>query len=78
MQLFSFFAVYFVVWWMTLFAVLPFGVQPAEEGDLGRAVGAPARPRIALKALVTTGIATVIWLFVYWAVSVGLVNFRGP
>lgn len=71
-------ATYVVIWWLVIFAVLPFGIQPAEEGDPGHAAGAPARPRLGLKALVTTGIATAIWLFVYWAVSVGLVNFRGP
>ncbi|MEO2039791.1 MAG: DUF1467 family protein, partial [Martelella sp.] len=26
MSLFSAFAVYFVIWWITLFAVLPFGL----------------------------------------------------
>lgn len=71
-------ATYVIIWWLVVFAVLPFGVRPAEEGDVGRAAGAPAQPRIALKAVITTAIAAAIWLFVYWAVSVGLVNFRSP
>ena len=33
MQLFSYFAVYFIVWWMTLFAVLPFGLKTQAEAE---------------------------------------------
>ena len=70
-------AAYVVIWWVVIFAVLPFGVRASEEGDLGHAAGAPANPRLGLKALVTTGIASVLWLLLYWAVTSGLMNFRG-
>lgn len=33
MQIFSYFAVYFIVWWMTLFAVLPFGLRTQAEAE---------------------------------------------
>ena len=39
--------IYFVVWWMVLFAVLPFGMRTQEEeGDvmLGTARSAPVAP----------------------------------
>ena len=70
--------VYVLIWWIVIFAVLPFGVRPVEEGDVGHAAGAPRNPRLLLKAAVTTVISAVIWLGVNWAISVGLVNFRGP
>jgi len=38
--------VYFLVWWVTLFAVLPLWVTPADPGDPGYAAGAPERPRL--------------------------------
>jgi predicted secreted protein len=69
---------YVVIWWVVIFAVLPFGVRHAEEGDPGHAAGAPANPRLPLKAAVTTIIAAVLWLGLFWAVQSGLVNFRGP
>lgn len=59
-------AVYFVVWWITLFAVLPFGVVSQHEangkvdGD-GIDPGAPMRPLLFRKALATTVIAGVLW-----------------
>ena len=51
-------ALYFVVWWMTLFAVLPFGVR--TQGESGHVVpgtpeGAPANPRLLRIYLLATG-----------------------
>ena len=71
-------AAYIVIWWIVIFAVLPFGIHPTAEGDPGHAAGAPANPRLKLKAAITTAMAGAIWLLLYWAVTSGLVNFRGP
>jgi predicted secreted protein len=70
-------AAYVVIWWITIFAVLPFGVKLSDEGDPGRAAGAPAHPRLKLKVIVTSLIAAVLWLALYWAVKAGVMNFRG-
>jgi predicted secreted protein len=43
MPIASAFAIYFVVWWLVLFAVLPFGVKTQSETD-GVAVGDPGAP----------------------------------
>lgn len=69
-------ASYIVIWWIALFAVLPWGIKPSQEGDPGHASGAPANPRLPLKAAVTTVVAGVIWLFFYWAVNAHLIDFR--
>jgi predicted secreted protein len=61
-------AIYFLIWWITLFAVLPFGVQRQDEGGAiapGTDPGAPALPRLGLKLLWTTGVATVIFAACY-------------
>ena len=54
-------ALYFIVWWVSLFAVLPLGVQNAEEaGQAHDGVsdpGAPVQPRLLLKAGITSIIA---------------------
>lgn len=55
-------AVYFVIWWTTLFAVLPFGVRSQiEDGDVvpGTEGAAPARPRLLRIFLITTLVASV-------------------
>ena len=69
-------AIYFVLWWVVLFAVLPWGVRPPEEREPGMASGAPARPRIALKFLVTTLVSAVIFGGFYAAGHWGLIDFR--
>jgi predicted secreted protein len=57
-------AVFFTIWWVALFAVLPFGVKSQHEagGDAPMIgdPGAPVAPRLAIKALWTTGIALVL------------------
>lgn len=57
-------AVYFTTWWIVLFAVLPWGVRSQnEEPDRAQGTdpGAPVAPRLALKALITTGISLMIF-----------------
>ena len=56
--------VYFTIWWIVLFAVLPWGVRSQEEaGDVtpGSDSGAPAAPRLALKVVWTTVIAAAVF-----------------
>ena len=58
-------ALYFVVWWTSLFAVLPFGARSqVDAGDItpGSDPGAPAAPALAEKALWTTVVASAVFL----------------
>nr|WP_183503543.1 DUF1467 family protein [Methylobacterium brachythecii] len=50
-------ALFFVLWWTFLFAVLPLGNQAEHDPSRivpGQDPGAPARPRLREKALITT------------------------
>jgi predicted secreted protein len=58
-------AIYFLIWWLTLFAVLPWGVSAqGEEGAPGTDPGAPRVHNVGRKLLWTTVIATVIFALV--------------
>ena len=70
--------VYVLVWWITLFAVLPLWVTPAEPDDPGHAAGAPQRPRLVLKMVITTVVAALIWLVIYMLVRSPRLSFREP
>lgn len=62
-------AVYFVVWWTLLFAVLPFGMRTQEEeGEVvfGSSPSAPARPRLVRSAIVTSIVSAIV-VFLLWA-----------
>ncbi len=57
-------AIYFLIWWLVLFAVLPWGVRSQQEsGEVTRGTdpGAPAIPRLKAKLLWTTVVATAIF-----------------
>jgi predicted secreted protein len=62
-------AIYLVIWWVVLFAVLPFGVRTSDEAgesvSPGNAESAPHRPLLLRKVLATTVIATLVFSFVY-------------
>jgi predicted secreted protein len=56
-------SLYFVIWWIALFAVLPFGIRSQiEEGEVaaGTEPGAPAAPHLREKAVWTTIVAGIV------------------
>ena len=75
MRIQSMIAIYFVIWWITLFAVLPFGVRSAHETgaivEEGHDAGAPMFHRLWAKAAVNTVIAAVVFAGVYWSYTHG-------
>jgi predicted secreted protein len=55
-------AIYFLIWWIVLFAVLPWGVRAqGEEGATGTDPGAPRVPHLKAKLVWTTVLATAIF-----------------
>jgi predicted secreted protein len=68
MRLVSALAIYFVIWWVCLFVVLPFGVRSqAEAGEVafGTERGAPHQPFLVRKAIATTLLSALIFALVY-------------
>ena len=45
--------------------------------ELGHDPGAPANPRLGFKALLTTGITTVLFAVIYWIIASDWISFRG-
>ena len=63
-------AIYFIMWWLVFFAVLPFGVRSQDEhGDIvpGTDPGAPAVHGLRIKMVWTTVVATIGFAAFYWA-----------
>ncbi len=67
-----------VSWWLLLFMVLPWGGRPDDNPVPGSEPSAPGKPRLLLKFLVTTVLATVLTLIVAIVAQTGLVQFRPP
>jgi predicted secreted protein len=74
-------AIYFLIWWVVLFAVLPWGVraQGEEGGEIpaGTDPGAPAIPALGRKLVWTTAVTTVVFAVCYVAYTRQYVTFDG-
>ena len=78
-------AVYFIIWWVVLFAVLPWGVRTqADENDvtLGTVPSAPSRPIMLRKVIATTIVAGIVYgiLYALWSAGYRIedIPFPGP
>lgn len=81
-------AIYFIIWWLVLFAALPFGVRSQiEAGDVtqGTEHGAPHQPRMLRKVIWTTIVAGVLFALYYVNYTTGFITLddipllpRGP
>jgi len=70
------FVVYALIWWVVLFAVLPWGIERDENPAPGHDAGAPKAPRLWIKMAVTTGIAAVLWVIAIWLIRSPWLSFR--
>ena len=62
-------AIYFIIWWIVLFAMLPIGVRTSEEAgektSPGTAESAPHFPNLLPKMVATTVVASIIFAALY-------------
>jgi predicted secreted protein len=73
-------AIFFLIWWVVLFAVLPWGVRSQyEEGAIapGTDPGAPVMPRLRRTLVWTTLVAVVIFAACYVVYANRLVTLDG-
>ena len=77
MNWFTGFVVYVLIWWTTLFAVLPIGTQPDADADPSTGWrGAPLAARMGSKVLWTTITTTVLWAICYALIRSNWISFR--
>jgi predicted secreted protein len=67
---------YVIIWWMVLFAILPWGNRPPENPEEGHATSAPAKPWLLVKFGVTTIVATMVFLAFFWLIESDLIALR--
>jgi predicted secreted protein len=78
MQTGTLIAIYFLIWWITLFAVLPWGVRSqAEGGEVapGTDPGAPSIHTLWRKLLWTTLVASIVFGILYAIYARGLIPY---
>lgn len=71
----SIFAIYFILWWVVLFAMLPFGLKTQEEDGevtLGTVSSAPKATRHMLGAVIRTSLVSGV---IFGAFYVAVVHY---
>lgn len=68
--------VYIVLWWTVLFAVLPLGVRRVEKPGTGEEHGAPERPELLRKAIITSAVAAAFWVVFFALHQADVFSFR--
>ena len=72
-------AIYIVIWWTVLFAVLPIGVRTqGEDGAVipGTPESAPTAPRLLRVVLITTAISALMFGGMWAAVAYGIADLE--
>lgn len=71
-------AIYLILWWVVLFAVLPLGTVTHAEAGLdkrdGGDPGAPVDPKLKRKFITTTWVAAVLFVIVWTVLHFGLIQ----
>lgn len=70
------FFIYFLIWWVMLFTVLPLGVKRHEEEGKGFDAGAPAQPQLAKKLMLNTVLSAVILGIIQVLVQLGIIDWH--
>jgi len=73
-------AVFFLIWWVVLFAVLPWGIRSQHEGGEiapGTDPGAPTIPNLKRKLLWTTLVSVAVFAACYVVYVNRLVTIEG-
>jgi predicted secreted protein len=73
-------AIFFLIWWVVLFAVLPWGIRSQHESEdmvAGTDPGAPDSVRIGRKLLWTTLVAIAIYAVCFFIYSKHWITIDG-
>jgi predicted secreted protein len=68
--------IYLLIWWLTLFTVLPLGVKRHEEQGKGFDAGAPAQANLAKKLVLNSIIAAIILAIIQGLIMMGVINWH--
>ena len=72
-------AIYVVIWWTVLFAILPIGVRTQDEDGAvvpGTPGSAPSRPRLVRVVLLTTLVSGLVFGALWAAVRYNVIDLQ--
>ncbi len=75
MDLFTGIILYIMIYWLMLFAVLPWGNKAPQDVETGHVASAPSNPRLKQKFAATAVVAAVVWLLVFVLIRMDVIDF---
>ena len=66
--------VFILLWWWVFLMSLPFGIKTPDEVEIGHATSAPERPMLRRKVFISTAIASVLFVIVYWIIDTEFIS----
>lgn len=72
-------AIYVVIWWTVLFAILPIGVRTQDEDGVvvpGTPASAPTRPRLVRVIVLTTLVSALVFALLWAAVRYDVLSLE--
>ena len=76
MDIFTAIIVYLIIWWVVLFAVLPWGVKPSADHQTGNVASAPETPDIKKKFVITSVVAAMFLALTILLIELNILDFR--
>ena len=70
-------AIYFILWWLLLFTVLPWSIRSQHENNdvvPGTMPGAPQKPFMLRKVIQTSILAAIVWVIIFVIITFHLIN----
>ena len=70
-------SIYFVLWWVVLFAILPLGVRSHYDEGIevpgGGEPGSPVNPNLKKKFITTTWVSAIVWAMIWGVLAFHLI-----
>jgi len=67
----AYIVVFTCTWWVVFFMVLPFNIQTQKSSEIGHDKGAPTKPYLGIKMLVTSVIAVILTKLIINLINAG-------
>lgn len=67
--------VFILLWWWVFFMSLPFGIKMPDVVGNGHATSAPEKPLLWRKVIISTAIASMLFIIIYWIIDSGYISF---
>ena len=74
MQIFSYFLMFVLIWWVLFFIVLPLKNETSNEWQIGNANSAPTKSYLSIKVLITSVLSFIILItLIYFGLDLAFI-----